>query len=68
MCQNLLETLPGKGMLLLNAVIFLVKATPKSSAYSGYVRIIGKNELLNTKNKEKPLNLLKLIMQLAATH
>lgn len=61
MCWYLLGTFPGKKNTASYAVSFLVKGTPKSSEYSGYLRIVGKNEVLNTKNKEKPLNLLKLI-------
>lgn len=40
---------------------FPCKGNIEGSEYLGYLRIVGKSELLNTKNKEKPLNLLKLI-------
>ena len=43
------------------SVNLLVKGTQESSEYLGYLRIVGKSELLDTKNKEKPLNLLELI-------
>lgn len=48
-------------LLLMLSVNLLVKGTQESSEYLGYLRIVGKSELLDTKNKEKPLNLLELI-------
>lgn len=34
------------------ALGFLVKGTPESSEYLGYLRTVGKSELLNKKNKD----------------
>ena len=59
--QTCLHLVPEKKNAASRAVGFLVKGTPGSSEDSGYLRIVGNSELLNTKNKEKPSPALKLI-------
>jgi hypothetical protein len=53
--------LPGKKSAASYVVRFLVKGTPESLGYLLYLRIVGKSEPLNTKNKDKSLDLFKLI-------
>ena len=61
--QTCLHLLPEKKNAASHAVGFLVKGTPRSSEDSGYLRIVGNSELLNTKNKEKPSTALKLMIK-----